>query len=263
MSSSISGDREDRTTNWDVPLNSNTTHIDINCAMLNVKCFTGNATLTPISCNALPFLMSHMGNETKLCVGTSKLYSFLVFLFFQFSLQASLHPILSIMEALVKEPYSVTSHLLHKFSSRQPEMLLENRLLLVCNIHEENQHGCQHTPEFNYSAKPLLWGEEPSFVHIYELVVWAYFHLPETCDGLFIQRLFFTLHTCTCSCIFVLANCKIVLCGESEGWFAFARRTTSEKTCREWMQTRKHADTYCIIMHANTHRHHTTMSKTN
>lgn len=46
------------------------------------------------------------------------------------------------MEALVTQPYSVTLHLLHKLSSRQPEMLLENRLLLVYNIHEENQHGC-------------------------------------------------------------------------------------------------------------------------
>lgn len=132
------------------------THSDINCAFLNVKCFTGNAALSPISVSALPFLMSHMGNETKLCVGTSKLLSFAPLLFLQFSLQASLRPILSIMEALVTEPYSVTSHLLHKLSSRQPEMLLENRLLLVCNIHEENQHGCQHTPEFNYLAKPLL-----------------------------------------------------------------------------------------------------------
>lgn len=156
----------------------------------------------PITYSALLFLMT-MGIGTKLCVGTNKLFSFTVFLFSQFSPQASPHPILSIMEALVTEPYSVTSHLLHKLSSRQPDMLLENRLLLVCNIHEENQHGCQCTPEFNYSAKPVLWGEEPSFVHISELVVWAHRHLPETCDGLFIQRLGFHItHTYTHTVVF-------------------------------------------------------------
>lgn len=36
---------------------------------------------------------------------------------------------------------------------KQPEMLLENRLQMVCNIHEEkNQQGCQHLPELNYLA---------------------------------------------------------------------------------------------------------------
>ena len=129
------------------------------------------------------------------------------------------------METLVTEPYSVTSHLLHKLSGRQPKMLLENRLLLVCNIHEENQHGRQRAPEFNYSAKPVLWGEEPSFVRISELVVWAYRHLPETCDGLFTGRLGFHIthihtHTHTHThrhtrtvVFFVPANWKTPLCG--------------------------------------------------
>lgn len=137
----------------------------------------------------------------------------------QFSLKAFLHPILSIMKALVTEPYSVTSHL-HKLSSRQPEMLLENRLLLVCNIHEENQHGCQHTPEFNYSAKPLLWGEEPSFVHVYKPVVWAYFHLPET-DFYAKTKIFYLFFYITYTYT-VLFLCLLIAsrCGESEGWFA-------------------------------------------
>ena len=95
-------------------------------------------------------------------------------------------PTLSIIDALVAEPYSVTSHLLQKLSSRQPEILLQWRLQLLCNIHEENQHGCLHAPEFNYSAKPLLRGAEPSFVHVSELIVWAHRHLAETWDGLFI-----------------------------------------------------------------------------
>ena len=112
-----------------------------------------------------------MGNGAKLHVGVNKLFRLHRVPVFPSSLsKLPSTPILSIMEALVTEPYSVTSHLLHKLSSRQPEMLLENKLLLVCNIHEENQHGCQRAPEFNYSAKPVLWGEEPSFVHVSELV---------------------------------------------------------------------------------------------
>lgn len=153
------------------------------------------------------------GLESSCVLARTNFFSFTVFLFFHFSLQACLHPILSIMETLVTEPYSVTSHLFHKLSGRQPKMLLENRLLLVCNIHEENQHGRQRASEFNYSAKPVLWGEEPSFVHVSELVVWAYRHLPETCDGLFTGRLGFHITHTRTVVFFVLANWKTPLCG--------------------------------------------------
>ena len=39
-------------------------------------------------------------------------------------------------------------------------MLLENRLQLVCNIHEENQHHCWHLSELNNLASLVLWGEK-------------------------------------------------------------------------------------------------------
>lgn len=147
-----------------------------------------------------------MGKGTQLCVGTDKLFSFIVFLFIKFSLQASHHPILSIMETLVTEPYSVTSHLLHKLSCRQPGMLLENRLLLVCNIHEENQHGCQRAPEFNYSAKPVLWGEDLSFVQVSELLPSELTVTSQTLWWTLYKDLFFILHMH--GFFLVLDNCK-------------------------------------------------------
>lgn len=157
------------------------------------------------------------------------------------------------MEALVTEPYSVTSHLLHKLSGRQPEMLLQNRLLLVCNIHEENQHGCQRASEFNYSAKPVLWGEEPSFVHLSELVVWAYHHLPETWDGLLIQWVSFHI-THTHRVLFCMpANCKQALCGsvrdDSLSHKEHCLQRYAENRCKD-----THMQMY-IIMHINTCRH--------
>lgn len=135
------------------------------------------------------------------------------------------------MEALVTEPYSVTSHLLHKLSSRQPEMLLESRLLLVCNIHEENRHGCQHTPEFNYSAKPVLWGEEASFVHVHELIVWAYVHLAETCDGLYTKVFILLAHTAVShSCMCMLTASRY--CVGVRGMIRFLTKTRRECTHR-------------------------------
>lgn len=40
------------------------------------------------------------------------------------------------------EPYSVTSHLLHKLSGRRTGILPESRLQLLCNMHEEKLHVC-------------------------------------------------------------------------------------------------------------------------
>lgn len=136
--------------------------------------------------------MSLTRNGTKLHVGMNKLFFFTPQCSHSPSSlsKLSFHSLLSIMEALVTEPYSVTSHFLHKLSSRQPEMLPENRLQLVCNIHEENQHGCQCAPEFNYSAKPVLWGEEPSFVHTRCL----HFPSPPVMASLY-KDLVFILHT--------------------------------------------------------------------
>lgn len=151
------------------------------------------------------------------------------------------------MEALVTEPYSVTSHFFHKLSSRQPEMLPENRLQLVCNIHEENQHGCQCAPEFNYSAKPVLWGEEPSFVHTHCL----HFPSPPVMASSY-KDLVFILHTHSHRqwfSFFMLPNCEWALCGSARDEL-FHTKNTSTQTCRKWMQRHAHADAYSQT-HAN------------
>lgn len=69
-----------------------------------------------------------------------------------------------------------------QLSSREPEMLPENRLQLVCNIHEENHHG----EILNATIQLKVWcGKEPSFV----------LHLAsESQDGLFMKRFVFILH---------------------------------------------------------------------
>lgn len=61
------------------------------------------------------YLMSHMGKGNKPRVGTNKLFPRHTVPDFQ--ILSELSSTISIMEVLVTEPYSVTSHLLHKLSS--------------------------------------------------------------------------------------------------------------------------------------------------
>lgn len=129
------------------------------------------------------YLMSHMGKGNKPRVGTNKLFprhtvpDFQIFFHYINNGGAGDRALFC---HLTSSPQTQ--------QQQQAEMLPENRLQPVCNIHEENQNGCQRTPQFNYSAKPILWGEETSFVHVSELVTPAHCHLPDTCTGLSFER---------------------------------------------------------------------------